>query len=121
MALSGVFAVSGGLGALAADEQRTALEVVVNLLRPEDRECLGLVYFQGLSIDEAAKRAGVSRGAFDMRLMRARQTARRAARRLGGRGRLSAARATAVKTSNAAYARFGASCTCAPLLPSSFR
>jgi RNA polymerase sigma-70 factor (ECF subfamily) len=73
MALSGAFAVSGGLSTLAADEQRTALEVVVNLLRPEDRECLGLVYFQGLSIDEAARRAGVSRGAFDMRLMRARQ------------------------------------------------
>lgn len=73
MLLSGAFAVSGGLGALAADEQRTALEVVVNLLRPEDRESLGLVYFQGLSIEEAARRAGVSRGAFDMRLLRARQ------------------------------------------------
>lgn len=73
MTLSGTLAVSGGLGALAADEQRTALEVVVNLLRPEDRECLGLVYFQGLAIEEAARRAGVSRGAFDMRLMRARQ------------------------------------------------
>lgn len=73
MTLSGTLAVSGGFGALAADEQRTALEVVVNLLRPEDRECLGLVYFQGLAIEEAARRAGVSRGAFDMRLMRARQ------------------------------------------------
>jgi len=71
--LSGVFAATGGLGALAADDQRTALEVVVNLLRPEDRECLGLVYFQGLSIEAAAARLGVSRGAFDMRLMRARQ------------------------------------------------
>jgi RNA polymerase sigma factor (sigma-70 family) len=73
MTLSGVFSTTGGLGALAAEEQRTALEVVVSLLRPEDRECLGLVYFQGLPIDEAARRAGVSRGAFDMRLMRARQ------------------------------------------------
>lgn len=73
LTLSSVLAVSGGLGRLAADEQRTALEVVVNLLRPEDRECLGLVYFQGLEIEEAARRAGVSRGAFDMRLMRARQ------------------------------------------------
>jgi RNA polymerase sigma factor (sigma-70 family) len=73
MSLSGVFSATGGLGALAAEEQRTALEVVVNLLRPEDRECLGLVYFQGLPIDAAARRAGVSRGAFDMRLMRARQ------------------------------------------------
>jgi RNA polymerase sigma factor (sigma-70 family) len=72
MTLSGVFSTTGGLGALAAEEQRTALEVVVNLLRPEDRECLGLVYFQGLPIEDAALRAGVSRGAFDMRLMRAR-------------------------------------------------
>jgi len=71
--LSGVFGASGGIGALEKDEQRTALEVVVNLLKPEDRESLGLVYFQGLPIDEAARRAGVSRGALDMRLMRARQ------------------------------------------------
>lgn len=70
--LSGVFGVTGGFGALERDEQRTALEVVVNLLKPEDREALGLVYFQGLSIEEAAQRAGVSRGALDMRLMRAR-------------------------------------------------
>lgn len=72
MTLSGVFGASGGFGALEKDEQRTALEVVVNLLKPEDRESLGLVYFQGLSIEEAAQRAGVSRGALDMRLMRAR-------------------------------------------------
>lgn len=77
--LSGVFATTGGFGALAADEQRTALEVVVNLLGPEDRECLGLVYFQGLAIEEAARRAGVTRGAFDVRLLRAR---RRLAERL---------------------------------------
>lgn len=73
MGLSGAFATTGGLGALAAEEQRTALEVVINLLRPDDRECLSLVYLQGLAIEEAARRAGVSRGAFDMRLMRARQ------------------------------------------------
>ncbi len=70
--LSGVFGASGGIGALERDEQRTALELVVNLLKPEDRESLRLVYFQGLPIEEAAQRAGVTRGAFDMRLMRAR-------------------------------------------------
>ena len=77
LALSGPFAgalaASGGFDAMAAEEQRRALEVVVNLLEPIDRECLGLVYFQGLSIEDAARRIGVSRGAFDMRLMRARQ------------------------------------------------
>ena len=72
LGLSGALATSGGLGRLALDEQRAALEVVVNLLRPEDRECLQLVYFRGLPIEEAARRAGVSRAAFDMRLMRAR-------------------------------------------------
>lgn len=72
-ALSGVFGASGGLGALTRDDQRTALEVVVNLLEPIDRDALRAVYFEGLSIDEAAKRAGVTRGAFDVRLMRARQ------------------------------------------------
>jgi RNA polymerase sigma factor (sigma-70 family) len=70
--LSGVFGTTGGIGALERDEQRTALEVVVNLLKPEDRESLGLVYFEGLSIDEAARKAGISRGALDTRLMRAR-------------------------------------------------
>ncbi len=70
--LSGVFGASGGIGQLERDEQRTALELVVNLLKPEDRESLRLVYFQGLPIEEAAQRAGVTRGAFDMRLMRAR-------------------------------------------------
>lgn len=73
LALSGAFAATGGIGTLASEEQRTALDVVVNLLRPDDRECLELVYFQGLAIEEAARRIGVSRGAFDMRLMRARQ------------------------------------------------
>lgn len=70
--LSGVFGTTGGIGALERDEQRTALEVVVNLLKPEDRESLGLVYFQGLSIEDAARKAGISRGALDTRLMRAR-------------------------------------------------
>lgn len=73
LTLSGVFAKSGGLDRLASDEQRAALEVIVNLLRPEDRECLRWVYFEGLAIEEAARRAGVTRAAFDMRLMRARQ------------------------------------------------
>lgn len=77
--LSGAFAASGDLGRLAADEQRTALEVVVNLLPAHDRECLALVYFEGLSIEEAAGRAGVARATFDMRLLRAR---RRLAERL---------------------------------------
>lgn len=73
LALSGALAATGGFGALEQAEQRTALEVVVNLLGDVDRECLRLVYFDGLSIEEAARRAGVARGAFDMRLMRARQ------------------------------------------------
>jgi len=77
--LSGVCAHSGGLGALERDDQQRALELVVNLLRPEDQECLSLVYFQGLSIEAAAQRAGVTRATLDVRLTRAR---RRLAERL---------------------------------------
>jgi RNA polymerase sigma factor (sigma-70 family) len=71
--LSGFFGRSGGFGALEQADQRTALEVIVNLLRDEDREVLSLVYFQELSIDDVAKRLGVSRAAIDMRLTRARR------------------------------------------------
>jgi len=77
--LSGMFGATGGFGALESDDQRTALEVVVNLLEPADREALAAVYFTGLSIEDAATRLGVTRGALDMRLMRAR---RRLAERL---------------------------------------
>ena len=77
--LSGMLGATGGLGAIERDDQRTAPEVVVNLLDENDREALSLVYFRGLSIDDAARTAGVTRGAFDVRLMRAR---RRLAERL---------------------------------------
>lgn len=77
--LSGMFGATGGFGAMESDDQRTALEVVVNLLEPADREALAAVYFTGLSIEDAASRLGVTRGALDMRLMRAR---RRLAERL---------------------------------------
>lgn len=75
LSLSGVLATPGAADGerLEGEEQRSALELAVNLLRPVDRECLDLVYLQGLPIEEAARRAGVGRGAFDMRLLRARQ------------------------------------------------
>jgi RNA polymerase sigma factor (sigma-70 family) len=71
--LSGMLGVTGGMGAMARDDQRTALEVVVNLLDENDREALSLVYFRGLSVEDAARTAGVTRNAFDQRLMRARR------------------------------------------------
>lgn len=71
--LSGVFGVSGGLAALDQADQRTALEVVVNLLEPSDRDALRWIYFEGLSIEAAAARAGITRAALDTRLMRARK------------------------------------------------
>ncbi|MBL8862350.1 MAG: sigma-70 family RNA polymerase sigma factor [Planctomycetes bacterium] len=77
--LSGMLGATGGLGAIERDDQRTALEVVVNLLDENDREALTLVYFRGLSVEDAARAANVTRGAFDVRLMRAR---RRLAERL---------------------------------------
>jgi RNA polymerase sigma-70 factor (ECF subfamily) len=55
------------------DEQNAALNVVMNLLRDEDREVLELVYFQHLEIAEVARRLGIQRAAADMRLTRARR------------------------------------------------
>jgi len=49
------------------------LNVVMNLLRDEDREVLELVYFRHLDVESAAKELGLQRGAAEMRLSRARR------------------------------------------------
>jgi len=68
-------AISGADGARAAEreDQATALNVILNLMRMEDREVLELVYFQHLPIEAVAERLGVQRAAVDMRLSRARR------------------------------------------------
>jgi len=64
---------AGGGTTVERDDQALALNVVLNLLRPEDREVLDLVYFQHVSIEAAAERLGVQRAALEMRLTRARR------------------------------------------------
>lgn len=64
---------SGGLSSVERGDQAIALGVVLNLLKPEDREVLEAVYFRHEPIEDLARRLGVARGAVDMRLSRARQ------------------------------------------------
>jgi RNA polymerase sigma factor (sigma-70 family) len=55
------------------EDQNAALNVVMNLLRDEDRDVLELVYFQHVEIADVARRLGIQRAAADMRLTRARR------------------------------------------------
>jgi RNA polymerase sigma factor (sigma-70 family) len=71
--LEAVLRTTGGMREVEQREQADALNVVVNLLRAEDREILDLVYFRYMEIDAAAAKLGISRGACDMRLSRARR------------------------------------------------
>ena len=50
-----------------------ALELALNLLKPEDQEILELVYFRQKPVAEAATQLGVARAAVEMRLTRARR------------------------------------------------
>jgi RNA polymerase sigma factor (sigma-70 family) len=74
-----VFRTTGGLREAEVSDLSSALALVLNLLRPEDREVLDLVHLQGQDLAEAARRIGITREAAKMRLVRAR---RRLARRL---------------------------------------
>ncbi len=63
----------GGVSAAERGEQQAALNVVMNLLRDEDREVLELVYFQHKDVARVAEELGLQRGAAEMRLSRARR------------------------------------------------
>lgn len=63
----------GGASAAEREDQNAALNVVMNLLRDEDREVLELVYFRHLEIEQVAQQLGIQRSAADMRLSRARR------------------------------------------------
>src|SRR6185503_19640052 len=63
----------GGVSAAMRSERDAALNVVMNLLRDDDREVLELVYFQHLDVEALTKRLGISRAAAEMRLSRARR------------------------------------------------
>jgi len=63
---------SGELGGVEHADLNDALELALNLLRPADQEILRLVYFDGLSIEDAGNRLGVERDSANTRLVRAR-------------------------------------------------
>jgi DNA-directed RNA polymerase specialized sigma24 family protein len=64
---------AGGLSTVERSEQALALNVVLNLLDPADRDLLEQVYFRHVPIADLAARLGLARSALDMRLSRARR------------------------------------------------
>jgi RNA polymerase sigma factor (sigma-70 family) len=72
--LEAALRVTGGrLDGAEARERSLALQLTMNLLRPEEREIIDLVYFRQHGIEGAAKRLGISSDAANMRLVRARR------------------------------------------------
>jgi DNA-directed RNA polymerase specialized sigma24 family protein len=67
-----MLATTGGLGALEDDERSLALELVLNLLEPDEHEVLRTVYFEELPLERAAERLAISHEAAKKRLQRAR-------------------------------------------------
>lgn len=65
-------ATSGGVGALEEDERALAVELALLLLEPDERGILALVYFDQLSLEDAAARLSISHEAAKKRLQRAR-------------------------------------------------
>jgi RNA polymerase sigma factor (sigma-70 family) len=63
----------GGVSTAERSERNAALNVIMNLMRDDDREVLDLVYFQHFDVDRVAKHLGIERGAAEMRLSRARR------------------------------------------------
>lgn len=54
-------------------ERTAALDVAMNLLRPEDRDLIHRVYFEGRKINDVASDLHISESAIKMRLLRARR------------------------------------------------
>jgi RNA polymerase sigma factor (sigma-70 family) len=57
--LEGALAVSGGLGSVERRDRADALEVVVNLLEPEEQQILELAITRGLGVEGAARELGI--------------------------------------------------------------
>jgi RNA polymerase sigma-70 factor (ECF subfamily) len=64
-------------------EAAQLLHELLDRIEPPERLALTLVYLEGLSLDDAASRAGWSQGGMKMRLRRARQRLEREARDCG--------------------------------------
>lgn len=71
--LANALSATGGLSRVDGGDMHRSLEVVVNLLHSEDRDVLTHVYFEGLSVDDCARRMELTKAAVEMRLTRARR------------------------------------------------
>ena len=71
--LERLVASNEGLRGLDRDERSAALALAMNLLAREDRDLIRLVYFAEKDIEAAGKELGLTRGAANSRLVRARR------------------------------------------------
>ena len=69
---SAALATTGGLGGVESEERALALELTLQLLEPDERRILLLVYFEELPLEGAALRLAISPEAAKKRLQRAR-------------------------------------------------
>ncbi len=67
-------ATTGGFSSVERRDGSLAIRLALNLLAAEDREILDLVYLRGFAISAAAGELGLSHGAANMRLVRARRS-----------------------------------------------
>lgn len=66
-------ATTGGLGNVERQDGSLAIRLAVNLLEEDERSVLELVYFGDRDLAGAARELGISAGAANMRLVRARR------------------------------------------------
>lgn len=79
--MEGFLATTGGMEEAQDSDRAVALDVAMNLLKPQEREILQLVYMKQMDIPTAAAELGLTKDAANMRLVRAR---RRLADKLAG-------------------------------------
>jgi len=83
--IHGFLATTGGMEEAQNSDRTMALDMAMNLLKPQEREIIHLVYMKQMDIPTAAKELGLSKDAANMRLVRAR---RRLAEKVAGWGEL---------------------------------
>lgn len=64
---------TGGMSTLETADQNIALQVVINLLQPQDQEVIDLVYFRQWTLPQVGDKLGISKEAAGMRVSRARR------------------------------------------------
>ena len=71
--MQGFLATTGGMSDAQDSDRSVALDVAMNLLKPQERDVIKLVYLEQMDIPAAAEALGVSKDAANMRLVRARR------------------------------------------------